>query len=72
MKIKTNEAWQGLAGFVAITLGVVPLVMLAFGAPTGGLWGLVLDEAPGPAMWIYPCLVVFAGVVAIALLERRK
>lgn len=72
MTIRTNEARQGLAAFVGITLGVVPLVMLTFGAPTGGLWGLVLDEGSGPAVWICPCLTAVAAAVALALLERRK
>ncbi|GAA2544316.1 hypothetical protein [Pseudonocardia hydrocarbonoxydans] len=72
MRSRTSEAWQGLVGFVVVTLGVVPLVVLAFGAPTGGLWGLVLDGDAGVAAWIWPGLVVVAGVVTIGVLERRK
>jgi hypothetical protein len=72
MTITTNDGLQGLTVFIAVPLGVVPLIMLASGSETGGLWSLVLDEDAGPAEWVCPSLVVLAAVVAIALLERRK
>lgn len=71
MTSKTVDAWQGLIGLIGITLGVIPLVMLIFGS-SNGLWSLVLDDSAGAIRWVLPVAVLVVGVVAIAVLERRK
>lgn len=71
MTTRAIDGWQGFVAFVGITIGVIPLIMTAFGAGSG-LWGLVLDDTAGALRWICPLLVLAAGVTAIAALERRK
>ena len=71
MTAKTADAWQGLAGLIGITLGVIPLVMMVFGS-SNGVWSLVLDDSAGALRWVCPLLVLLGGVTAIAILERRK
>lgn len=71
MTSKTADAWQGLIGLIGITLGVIPLAMMVFGS-SNGLWTLVLDDSAGALRWVLPLVVLIVGVIAIAVLERRK
>ena len=49
MARKTIEGWQAVLGYVAVTLGVIPLVQYAIGVRRGGLLRFVLGDDPGAA-----------------------
>ncbi|WP_035858885.1 hypothetical protein [Cryptosporangium arvum] len=69
---KTLDAWQGFAGLVGFSLGVVPLVRYAFGGRRGGLLRFVLGDDPGAALWIVPLVILGVAAVVITLLEVGK
>jgi len=72
MTRKGYDSWQGFFGFIAITLGVIPLVQFALGGRRGGLLRLVLGDDPGAALWVVPGTVLAVAAIAILLLERGK
>lgn len=64
------EGVQGLVGFVAITVGVIPLGQLLLVGRLGSVWSVLPVWAGAP--WLLPTLVVLAGVIVIGVLERRR
>ncbi len=71
---KRLNGWQGAAGFVGITLGLLPLVQVLLGRGPG-LWRAVLDAESGSMAYVLPLVplaVIAAAVAVIAWLETRK
>ncbi len=68
---KRLDVWQGAAGFVGITLGLLPLVQVLLGRGPG-LWRAILGGAPGSLAHVLPLAVIAAAVAVIAWLESRK
>ena len=68
---KRLNAWQGAAGFVGITLGLLPLVQVLVGRGPG-LWRAVLGDESGSVAHLLPLAVIAAAVAVVAWLESRK
>lgn len=68
---KRLDAWQGVMGFVGITLGLLPMVQVMLGRGQG-LWRFVLGEASGAAAYVPPLAILTVAVAVIARLESLK
>ena len=68
---KRLGAWQGAAGFVGITLGLLPLVPVLVGRGPG-LWSAVLGEESDSMAHLLPLAVIAAAVAVIGWLESQK
>lgn len=65
------ESVQGVVAFGAITLGVIPLVMVLLGR-SPGLLRIVLPNGPHPSHWIAPLVVIAFSAIVILFLEQAK
>lgn len=65
------DAWQGVAAFIGITLGLLPLVQIFFGRGPG-LWRVLLAEEPGAYGYVLPVVVIVLCVAVVARLEAIK
>ena len=66
------EVWQGVAAFVGITLGVIPLVQWLLTDATGSLWQLLPGGGSGTPALVAAVVVLIGAIGAVALLERGK
>lgn len=66
------EVWQGVAAFVGITLGVIPLVQKLLTGATGSLWQLLPGGGEGAPALVAAVVVLVGAIGAVALLERGK
>ncbi|MFP5023046.1 hypothetical protein [Pseudonocardia phyllosphaerae] len=66
-----REGLQGLAGLIAVTLGLIPLGQLVFTGRIGSIWGALLGGQPS-LPWLGPVIVLVLAVAAIAGLEVQR
>lgn len=66
------EVWQGVAAFVGITLGAIPLVQRMLTDATGSLWQLLPGGGEGTPALVAAVVVLVGAIGAVALLERAK
>ncbi|WP_345459618.1 hypothetical protein [Nocardioides marinquilinus] len=69
---KGVDGLQGLAAFVGLTAGVVPLAKVLLGGGPGFwlAWFPGTDSPPGE--WLVPAVVVVVAVTVVMVLERAK